>query len=443
VQSCLCVLGALLIAACSVEDEYGLAPAPSVGTGGSAGSSVTMGGRGGEAPPADAAPDEQPPLISDPADAAALDAAVPDATVISAPPDGPPPLSLAVNAVSPWRGGADAAYSIIHDSVCDLAGEGAFTHADPALTTRGLHAGFAAIVGQCQPRDLQRLRTLTDHGHEVLSQSWSHKCLGSPAECGPLARGAPPDLMMELDRSTRQLETTTGQSSLFFVFPFDACGAPALARLKQLGYLGARCGPRGISDAQIADPFATRFDGWGPTYSVYVNTGPCRGLRPFDNTPPETVPPACRSYVLSHYLDEAIQQGGWGVRAFTSFSDDQGAFQPVTPADYNAHLDDVVARAAAGRLWVAGPATVVKYRQASKRCPLPSVTGGSTLHFEAPSEECRSVGSTLTYVISTTDMSDPAGLTITQGPVTTPLRHLGPGRFLADADPTKGDAAVR
>src|SRR5256885_402294 len=81
----------------------------------------------------------------------------------------PPALtSYRVAGVASWRGDATAAYSLIHDDVCDPHALGVFTAAEPELRQRGLHAGFGVIVATCAAAGRwPEVRALVAHGHDV------------------------------------------------------------------------------------------------------------------------------------------------------------------------------------------------------------------------------------------------------------------------------------
>jgi len=134
---------------------------------------------------------------------------------------------------------------------------------------------------------------------------------------------------------------------------------------------------------------------------------------------------------------------GWGNREFHGFDPDDikdGAFQPITVADYTAHLDFLKMKVDMGQLWVEGPTRVVRYRFARERCAPPTLDG-ARLHFPAPSADCQRYATPLTFLVSTTDGSDPT-LRVQQGADTLPAKKLSPGHFAVDADPTKGDATL-
>src|SRR5437763_2454077 len=78
----------------------------------------------------------------------------------------PPALaSFRVDGVATWRGDATAAYSLIHDDICDPHALGVFTAAEPELRQRGLHAGFGVIVSTCAAAGRwPEVRALVAHG---------------------------------------------------------------------------------------------------------------------------------------------------------------------------------------------------------------------------------------------------------------------------------------
>ena len=446
--TCVCLAG------CTVQDN-------NLSTGAAMGNSSGTSGRAGSRPlpeaPAPASPGPGPGATIDPKTATpdpsvSVDAAAPlppsgpDASVADAAADRiVPPPAFDIIEIANWRGGADGAYSIVHDSVCDASAEGAFVHADPALSLRALRGGFSVIAGACGQgltSKWPRVRAAASHGHEIINQSFSAPCLGVGADCG----GAPrlsADFAVEIDQAAQALQDNTGARARFFVFPFNACGQQALAHLRQAGYLGARCGERGISTPRFPDSFAIRFDAWGPSFSVYGRSGPCVGfVLPNSSAPPDTLPQACRLHVLNQYVDDAITQRGWAMRTLGGFVGDLNAPQPIDVDDYAAHLDFVRNKVELGQLWVEGPTAILKYRWARERCPRPSFEA-STLVFPAPSPECLTYATPLSYVVTIRNgNSPPPNLRVTQAGLSLPARTLALGRYLIDADPSQGDATV-
>ena len=364
--------------------------------------------------------------------------------------------SFRVDGVAPWRGDATAAYSIIHDDVCDHGALGVFSAADPELVARGLHAGFGVIAGACDgPGNgtWAQVRTLVAHGHDVFSHSWDHPCMTNDpalvASCDPAAPRSV-DFATQISRSRDALRARTGLAQSFFIFPYDVCDPAALAYLRESGFLGARCGRPGTNPAELADPFRIDFDVFGPSYSRYFARDACAttaaGGAPvaFTTTPAEYTD-ACRLHVLDHYVDETIRARGWGVRELHGLApDDPGGWETVPLADYRAHLDHLVARVKEGALWVDGPTAILRYALARdpRNCAPPTILSPRTLHFPAQPARCPAGGTPVTYRISTTDGSDPARLQVRQAGRAWPARRVAAGRFVVDADPAGGDASL-
>src|SRR5262249_52317865 len=100
-----------------------------------------------------------------------------------------------VDGVATWRGDATAAYSIIHDDICDHSTSGVFTLAEPELAKRGLHAGFGVITSRCDNPpggSWAQVSALLTHGHDVFSHSMNHPCMTADGQlassCDPAAK---------------------------------------------------------------------------------------------------------------------------------------------------------------------------------------------------------------------------------------------------------------
>src|SRR2546429_2771171 len=202
------------------------------------------GGRGGAAVPDGASADDA--ATPSPADGGPVVGQASEGGVATgpgdaaaAPPDSAPlTTSFQVDGVATWLGNARAAYSIIHDDVCDPSANGVFAHADPELFKRGLHAGFGVIAGTCvSEKKWDNVKTLVSHGHDVFNHSWTHNCLSNRADCA--GNGTPSsDFALEIDQAGKFIQDNTGVTARYYIFPFDVFGAGAVAHLQQAGYLG-------------------------------------------------------------------------------------------------------------------------------------------------------------------------------------------------------------
>jgi hypothetical protein len=411
------------------------------GTGGSAGTSAMAGtggaAGGGGAGTADAADPATTADAGPPADAGVQHSAGDTGTT-------PAARAFNVAGVAGWRGNAAGAYSVVHEVGCDSTSNGIFKHAHPEMMSRGLRGGFGLVVNGCE-RDKRwdTLKAMAAYGHDLINNSLSYACLtgnAGNAGCAGMGIRRSTDYAMEIDNAATQLQQKAGVVPGFFLFPYEVCETAALNRVKQRGYLGTRCGGQGINPTSFADPYKLAFDLWGPAQSRYGTAAACNGFRA--GARPSTAPAACRTHVLSKLVEDAISGKGWAMRGFHGFDDDMGGYEPVSAADYRAHLDFLKQKVDMGQLWVDGPTAVVKYRMAREHCPPPAISGGNTLRFGTPSAMCSKYATTLSYLVSSADGADVPALAVVQAGQRLGAKKLGPGSFVVDADPTKGDAVL-
>ncbi|MDF3071119.1 MAG: hypothetical protein K0R38_6720 [Polyangiaceae bacterium] len=320
--------------------------------------------------------------------------------------------ALTVERVATWKDDATAAYTIVHDDVCDYNIDSLFTVADPELTQRGLRAAFGAIVQRCEERNLwSSLEVLRAHGHEIINHSWDHKDLVREADAAPLN--------VQIDQANRYLnENLVEQQTSFFIFPYDSFDDAAVAHLGALGYLGARAGMRGVNDAAFTDGLRVMFDVYGPAaekVSLYWE----------------------QPDIMKHYVDLAITQGGWAVRELHGVAD--MTFGPVPLADYRTHLDYVKEKQDDGELWVDTPSAVLRYHFSRMYCAAPTASAG-TLQPATPSCECGRYATPLSVVV--TSGADAPSAVAAQDGKARPTKKLGPKRFLVEVDPLGGAVAV-
>jgi peptidoglycan/xylan/chitin deacetylase (PgdA/CDA1 family) len=325
---------------------------------------------------------------------------------------GEPPVAsnvgmIRVESISTWQGNMTAAYSIIHDDACDYPLDSLITTAEPALTARGLRAGFGAIVERCQERKLwPQLQNIIKHGHEIVCHSWTHADFNDPEK--------PVDLSIQVDQATKVLaDNLTGQKIEYFIFPFDRFTPSQVEHLSTVGYTGARAGEKGVNAANFPDPMRGAFDVYNGENSIYY---------------PEFAD------VLKAYVDDAIAKGGWAIREFHGVQD--SSWESVPTVDYEAHLDYIKAKADAGELWVDTPSRVQHYRFARDFCAMPQVEG-AVLGFGVPTEPCKANAIALSFVIAT-DVDVPA-----LRAEALPSKRIGEKRYLVDADPTLGRVVLR
>jgi peptidoglycan/xylan/chitin deacetylase (PgdA/CDA1 family) len=329
------------------------------------------------------------------------------------------PVQLARIAV--WRNDARAAYSIVHDDMCDDSVEGIYGLALPALRRRQLHVGVAAIAQTCEVAHRWReVEEASAQGHEIVSHSYSH------------ARLTAENAAVEIASVKPTFERHARRPVEFFVFPYDEFTPGTLAAVEKAGYRGARGGNRDQTDAlehppiNTAEPghdFTVMFDVWPRPYSRYPL---------YDGVA-----------LLNVQVWDAIEHRGWAMRELHGVVRDEdppdpNAFGPVSLSTYEAHLDFLVQARRANLVWTDTPSAVLRYRHARTACR--AAVDGERIVFDASAPECVRYSTPLSVIVTT--RADLPGLRATQRGKVVPVLGLGPGEFSVTADPTAGDVRL-
>jgi hypothetical protein len=317
---------------------------------------------------------------------------------------------ITLEGISTWKDNATAAYSIIHDDACDYTLDSLFTIADPELTSRGLRAGFGAIVERCQERSVwSKVETLVAHGHEILCHSWTHPdfVTATPA----------PDLSIEIDQATNVLAANIPDQKLeYFIFPYDSFTQDMIDHLGAIGYSGARAGLKGVTPLDFSDPLRENFDVYNDENSIYYPANPD---------------------VLTAYVDDAISKKSWAIRELHGVND--MSWEPIPTADYETHLDYVKSKVDSGELWVDTPSTVGHYRFARQYC-VPNIDD-AVLSFPSPSQLCLA-NATVVSVIVDTEI-DRATLNATQNGKALDTKRIAAKRYIVEINPALGPALLQ
>jgi peptidoglycan/xylan/chitin deacetylase (PgdA/CDA1 family) len=251
---------------------------------------------------------------------------------------------LQVEGVEPWRDGARAAYTLIHEDLCD-ASAGTLRVAVPALRSRGLRTGLAATVTLCSDGGWQALRTLALEGFEIVNHGWWHQ---DPT---------PETASQEINESRKELHLRTGANITFYSSP-QASPDPEIVRFAlQHGHLGIRNGARmgEVVRPGEVDPADVPYDPFG--------SGSRHG-------PPQTQ--------LDSFLDAALDQRAWGVRCLRGVADT--SWEPVGEAVYMRHLDRLRGLVRKGDVWMAPPSEILRHALAFRSVGVPAIHG-SVLRF--------------------------------------------------------------
>jgi hypothetical protein len=308
-----------------------------------------------------------------------------------------------------WRNNAAAAYTILHDDVCD-GSKGPPAHGTYGIfdywqeaAQRGLRIGLGAVALECtdQPTTVDFLRATLDAGYEVFSHSWFHcdHTLG-PEQCEvwsdaagqllPLPQVYPElgldtraklvDYEMQHSRAWLADRGNAGASPDFYSFPYDIFDEFAIGRLPVAGYIGGRGGNRNISTinnwhinpdpVQGGDPlvdFRVTFD----EYNAADTLGNPQNTSDYD-------PPSLANY-LSAVANGGL--GGWGVQVLHGIED--ASFGTVALDLYRSHLDSVRALQDQGRIWVATPTEAIRYRRTNYHCGLARANADAVISVDA------------------------------------------------------------
>ena len=329
--------------------------------------------------------------------------------------------AFTLEGIATWLDDACGAYSMIHDDMCGAQLFGIDEQAIPALDARGLKAGVAPIAGECEANARWDLVADAERrGHEIVSHSYTHETV------------TPANAMHEIADAKAAFDAKIERPISFFVFPYDHFTAETIAAVQASGHLGARAGVRDDNDGFTMPPinpatptndFAVEFDVWPRSYSKYALYFPEEMLR------------------IHAY--HAIERGGWAVREFHSVagpgsSGEGEGFGPIGIAEYERHLDFLVAARDKGVLWTAPPSTVLRYRHARTACT--ARVEGETITYDTSNPDCARFATPISVIVTTA--ADLPRVDGTQDGAPVATRKLGPRRFSITADPTRGPVAL-
>ncbi|WP_158587161.1 polysaccharide deacetylase family protein [Motilimonas pumila] len=268
-------------------------------------------------------------------------------------------------AVTPWQGGATAAYTIQHDDLCAYITDGIIEHALPALNERDLTASVGIIAGNCAPYHWQAAQDFVDTGHEIFNHSWTH---GSPVE-------ETWDDKVEISDAQAEIEQQVKGEIAFYAFPYDQAQAASIDAVKQnTSLIGMRSVnyylARGVNDADSFDPYFIKND-------LFTNSGIWSVYEGSED-------------ILKAYVDDAVAKGGWALRTFHGVEDTSWEMVPL--ARYEGHLDYVKSLVDAGQLWVAGAADITRYGMSRRYCSIHTegtFEGGLSIEFDTSDALCQ------------------------------------------------------
>ncbi len=377
-----------------------------------------------------------------------------------------PTSAVEVEGTTDWRYGSRAAYSIVHDDICDYQMTGTEKGWELARD-RSLPVGWGIIVSRCQrlgfgdPDGVNNtpywnlVKDMQAGGQEIANHSYTHpdirglsqcaKC-ASAAQCDEVCPSAMRDINgnlvsddisvlnnaagnqvdVELVKSGVDTKAESGIDLNFYVFPLDVADDNMFEILKGQNYWGARGGDRDMVgtlnswDVDLNDPLAD----FRITFDAY-NEDTKWASRHMDKGADQ---------MLSEYLNAAVRDGKWALRELHSIRPSCGVtghgWGAVTEELYIRHLDNMVDRIAARQVWMAPNVDIIKYRRSRAHCGAPQLSGTTLSFANGSSAECQKYATPVTVALQ-----GPADTTISNvssGEYT----NLPQGRVLVTMDPT-------
>ncbi|MBN2804475.1 MAG: polysaccharide deacetylase family protein [Deltaproteobacteria bacterium] len=360
-----------------------------------------------------------------------------------------PSSAIEVEAVTDWRNGARAAYSMVHDDICDYQMTGTEEGWKEA-SSRELPVGWGIIVSRCTRVGYKTatapywdmVKEMDAAGGEVINHSITHPNILGLSQCSVCADEAActtvcPSIMKDMEgnllttditelnsysktaldyeliTSGEEIKTATNLDMQFYVYPLDVADDNMFTILQGQGYLGSRGGDREANpeelnswDVDTTDPladFRILFDAYNES-TTGASEYTMNGL----------------DHQLDTYLNIAVAKGKWGLRELHSIrptcSSDGHGWGPVTLKLYQEHLDNVVCRQDARQIWMGKNVDIIKYRRSRAHCGTP-VLSGTTLTFDGASDaDCVKYATPVTVSL--------------QGPADTQITAVSSGEFI-------------
>ncbi|MBE9608278.1 polysaccharide deacetylase family protein [Chitinilyticum piscinae] len=322
--------------------------------------------------------------------------------------------------ITPWRGDARGAHTIAHDDYCSPGVSGIEKNALPILEARGLKAAVGVIGKECKPADWARLKELIAKGYEPFNHTLSHS---GELEAGTLAAVKGWDAKREiLDAHALMLEKT-GYRFSFIGYPFDLASPETRAMVKQQpDYLGARAAKH-LYDGSMAGLNTDEGDPYFVKWDVYWTDGKWSLYKP-----------GAAGSILIQHAEAAINSGSWTFRTMHGVAD--GSWEAVPLAEYTAYADYLKQQADAGKLWIATPTEVIRYRETRRYCSVKLDSKG--IQFDTSATDCKRYAIPVTLAI--TAASAPV---LQQGSKKLAVKAAGDKRWLVEADPLAGPVLVQ
>jgi hypothetical protein len=325
--------------------------------------------------------------------------------------------AVSVTSVATWKNDAIAAYTVILDDAGTWPSISGFATAE--LNRRGLTAGLGAIVKSVQDHAATEIPALTAAaaaGQEIVNHSWTHVpnafsgCDGIMVNACGGGLGA----AKEVNEARTWLQDNLHTTVSFFIYPYDYRNAD-VAAMVAANHIGDRSGwgatgaMQGVNSAQTGD-YNLAFELAGAQYLTLAD--------------------------LNGYVDRAVASGGWALREMHGVGD--GSWGNVSQSMWTSHLDYVVSLRNAGKVWMAGPSTVIKYKHIRQgACGAPQLAGNTLTFSGRASATCARYATVVSVVLQSS-----TSVSATQGGTALEVLSKGAGRWIVNLDPTRGDVTI-
>lgn len=285
--------------------------------------------------------------------------------------------------IADWKGDASAAYTIIHDDYGDPGVDGIWQYADTIAANRGIKFVMGAISSACEtnrsiggyntPYEYAKNVMIAQHEHEIISHSHDHDCAvgnagwpadGSVRPCDDFTEywgesSSYANFNTQLVTAHNSIETGTGHTPVYYIFPYDRFTYIANNKLKELGYLGSRTGWTGPFPANptyhIEGYEASDVSSFFPDSDGFFRTS----VEVFDGVDDDK-DIAGQVAELNGEVDNAIASNLWCNRELHNVG--STGWGSVKVESYRQHLTYLKQKVDAGDLWVGTVSEILTYQ---------------------------------------------------------------------------------
>lgn len=240
--------------------------------------------------------------------------------------------------ITRWGDNAVGAYSI---DVDDFPLVNPDIHQEEC-NSRDMNISFAVVIdwfgdyssygGGSARIDWNKARELYADGHEIGNHTWEHSVINGWDAT---------DYERNVDDANEKIEREIGVRPYYFVYPDDVFNNTSNNYIRDNGFIMATAGAQEEDNPQTVNPY---------------DIDDCieAGFRCMND-----VSASQEVAFFNDYIDEIIDDGGWGVRMMHGIDD--GDWGDVNEASFTTHLDYVQAKRESGDIWMETCSNVARY----------------------------------------------------------------------------------